>query len=95
MAHLACKNDGSPQASLSSGRSTPYPSSAVLYINLQVPAFRLFPGQVVAVTGINPSGACLLATAVRESAPLPPASSPLPQLASYVSATGAPLKKGS
>ena len=55
----------------------------------QVPAFRLFPGQVVAVTATNPMGGRLLATAVRAAAPAPIAASPVDQLASFAMATGA------
>ena len=55
----------------------------------QVPAFRLFPGQVVAVTATNPTGSRLLATAVYAAAPAPMAASPVDRLASFVTATGA------
>ena len=59
--------------------------------DVQLPAFRLFPGQVVAVTATNPTGSRLLATAVRTAAPAPMAATPLAQLATFAAATGAQL----
>ena len=44
------------------------------------PEFRLFPGQVVAVRGTNPSGLCVVAAHVLPGAPLPMARTPLPEL---------------
>ena len=35
-------------------------------------SFRVFPGQVIAVRGVNPSGGCLIASRVLPPAPLPP-----------------------
>ncbi len=56
---------------------------------MQIPSFRLFPGQIVAVTATNPTGGRLLATAMRTAAAAPVATSPVPQLATFAAATGA------
>jgi DNA polymerase alpha subunit B len=52
------------------------------------PTFRLFPGQVVAVRGTNPTGFCVVATGIAAGAPPPPARSPLAALAAAAGGPG-------
>ena len=70
-------------------------NSAGMRVRLElrdVPSFSLFPGQIVRVTGANPSGHCLVAKSIVAHAPPPmcasPASSPAFGAQSVVIASG-------
>ncbi|KAK9916416.1 hypothetical protein WJX75_002324 [Coccomyxa subellipsoidea] len=55
----------------------------------KLPAYRLFPGQVVGVLGLNPSGSCLVAQRLITSLPRPFPTSTPDDLQRFAIATGA------
>ena len=53
-----------------------------------VEAVRMFPGQVAAVTGTNPSGHKCMAASVRADFHAPPATTPMPALVQWTQQQG-------
>lgn len=56
-----------------------------LEVNKSTSGYRLFPGQVVAIIGTNPSGYCVIADKVVPGLALPSAKTPLADLAAFYS----------
>lgn len=55
-----------------------------------IPELRMFPGQIIALRGINPSGDCIIASALLPPSPLPSVCSTAAQLQDHADATGVP-----
>ena len=88
---IVCDAEGgklNPQSLLLEGSVRSSGGARVRLDVSRLPSFRLFPGQVVALRGTNPSGFCVVASHLLPGLAAPPAATPLPDLARYAAATG-------
>ncbi len=88
---ICCDAEGgrlNPQSLLLEGSQRSSGGARVRLDVSRLPSFRLFPGQVVALRGTNPSGHCVVAAQLLPGLAAPPARTPLAELAAFASATG-------
>lgn len=88
---ICCDAEGgrlNPQSLLLEGSQRSSGGARVRLDVSRLPSFRLFPGQVVALRGTNPSGHCVVAAQLLPGLAAPPARTPLAELSGFASATG-------
>ena len=88
---VVCDSEGgrlNPQSLLLEGSQRSSNGARVRLDVSKCPGYRLFPGQVVALRGTNPSGHCIVASQVLPGHALPLPTTDLAALAGYAAATG-------
>ncbi len=88
---ICCDAEGgrlNPQSLLLEGSQKTSGGQRVRLDVSKLPAFRLFPGQVVALRGTNPSGLCIVATQLLPGFASPLPRSSLPDLAAAAAVAG-------
>lgn len=91
MGRVCCDSEGriNERSALLEGSARDSLGARVRMDLSQLGEFRIFPGQIVAVRGRNPSGKLLVASEIRGELPLPQAASSIAELEQHVKAMGA------